>query len=512
MYVAPDRIPDGGKDKRKVLYQLFKKHESNCLVATLAYLGWFLVDHWKRRKRSKEQPVYSKGRTAVKIGMICDQMTFDNFKEECSVVAITPQNWRTVLLKMPPDFLLCESAWSGLEDSKGCWRGRIYRNHYVLFNQRKVVFDILKTCRLQGIPAVFWNKEDPTFFGNQKYDFVDTALHFDCIFTTAKECIPRYRALGHTRVYLLKFGFSPWLFNPLGTGSMRHEAFFAGSWYRDQAERCRDMEQLFQYSESNGIPYTIYDRNYHSKSKANQFPPKYADKLRPPIPFVELSHVTKRYLYALNINTVKDSETMFARRVYEMMAENHVIISNRSRGLEREFPESVWYCDQKTFPEDDPEMRRKNLEQVFRFHTCEKRLDFILRILGMEAMKPDVRLYVFSADRKYTDHAQTGNVPGVHIEFRILSTEVGLGADEKFEELKRDSFVAVLKNDIDSAKIKWDFLLAQFAYLPMDCGVRIGNAEYEIVKDRDNWNCIFPVEVLGGSLEHFQDYLKKLVL
>lgn len=445
------------------------------------------------------KPVYSKGRSAVKIAMICDQMTFVAFQRECEVVCLTPWNWSYVLQKSPPDFLLCESAWSGIQGSGACWRGRIYRNHKVWFEHRRALLRIQKVCRRMGIPTVFWNKEDPTFFGSSQYDFVDTALHFDYIFTTAEECVAKYQALGHGNVHTLPFGFSPSLFNPLGSGRMRQEAFFAGSWYQDQTERCRDMAQMFRYMEEYGIRYTIYDRNYHVRGNVNQFPEPYRSRCRPAIPYTDLDNATKKYLYGLNINTVRESGTMFARRVYEMMAGNHMIISNYAKGIKKEFPDSVWYCGQGGIPQDDANMRRKNLEHVFRFHTYEKRLDTILNVLGIEFSKPVVQLYLFSENFSGFQNCKVGHIQIEHRAFRGIHTE---------NKLPEEGYAAVLKDGHEGAD--WPFLMAQFAYLPEDCGVRWGKASYEIVTDRNNWNCIFPVSVLGRNFKYFSESLKKM--
>lgn len=490
-------------------YRFFKKDTVNSLIATFAYAAWFLYCRCKAVGMPKEQSVYSKGKVAVKIGVICDQMTLDDLRQECSIVAVTPRNWRTILMDMPPDLLLCESAWYGPTGSGGSWRGRIYRNHHVLFEQRKVLFNILETCRRQNIPTAFWCKEDPTYFGDRQHDFADTALHFDYIFTTAKECIPRYQTLGHHHVHLLQFAFSPRLFNPIGSGQMRKEAFFAGSWYQNQAERCRDMDQLFQYVERKGIPYIIYDKNLGSGQSSNRFPERYKARIRPSVPFAELSDKTKRYLYALNVNTVKVSETMFSRRVYEMMAENHIIISTHAKGLEKEFPDSVWYCDMEDPPEDILKQRRNNLEHVFQYHTCEKWLDTILHVLGIEVLRPTVWLYVFSLDGKWAEYSQAPELSGIHTEYRVFDQGCGL---EERPVLDEDSYAVILREGREAQAMKWDFLLAQFSYLPAGCGVRCGKETYEIVEDENNWNCIFPVKVLGTRLEHFQRALKKIEL
>lgn len=486
----------------EVFYRFFKRHTSNSLISTLAYAWLLLSSRWRIRECAARRPAYSQGRVGVKVAMICDQMTFEAFRRECGVVCLTPWNWRAVLRETPPDFVLCESAWEGIQGSGACWRGRIYRNHRVKFEHRRILFAILKNCRRQGIPTVFWNKEDPTFWGDQQYDFVDTALRFDYIFTTAEECILRYQELGHRNVQALPFGFSPNLFNPIGSGRMKREAFFAGSWYQDQKERCRDMTQMFQYMEANDVPYTIYNRNYGIYRTDNQFPEPYKSRCRPGIPYTKLDAATKRYLYGLNINTAKDSQTMFARRVYEMMAGNHVVISNRAKGLEREFPDSVWYFDQSRVPDDVPDMRRKNLEHVFHFHTYEKRLNTILRVLGMEERRPEVRLYLLSEE---FSGCRVLEIDGIRIERRQFRR------GERIEEqLPEDAYAAVLRGG--AAEVNWSFLMTQFAYLPKDCGIRWGKAVYEITEDTENWDCVFPVCVLGTGLEHFSESIKKIEL
>ena len=485
----------------RMLYRFYRTYGDHPLVATAAYAGQFLFSFRRVHRPPSAPPAYSAGASPVRVAAICDQMTYDDFAPECALLALTPGNWQQVFRDAPPDVFFCESAWSGLSSDSGCWRGRIYRSHSVLFEHRRVLLRILAECRRRGIPTVFWNKEDPTFFGSHRYDFVGTALRFDVIFTTARECIPRYQALGHTNVRLLQFGFSPRLFNPLGSGRRKPEAFFAGSWYADQPARCREMEQLFACAERNSIPYTIYDRNYYASQSLNRFPPQYQSHVQPPLPFDQLSSATRQYLYALNINTVTDSDTMFARRVYEMMAENHMLITNRSRGLEQEFPDTVWYCDTEDALGDRPQWRRRNLEQVFLHHTCEKQLETIFSAVHLSLEKSPPQLYLF-----------VPQLPDVPEQTRAgLQIHYCRAADAaRMAPLPPEAYAAVLTADTEEPS--WEFLLTQFSYLPPECGIRPGGGTFEIMEDAENFNCLFPVRVLGTRLEHLHDSLKKLDL
>ena len=53
--------------------------------------------------------------------------------------------------------------------------------------------------------------------------------------------------------------------------------------------------------------------------------------------------VYKESEFGLNFNTVTDSNTMFARRVFELMASNTVVLSNYSKGVYRLFKDNVLY-------------------------------------------------------------------------------------------------------------------------------------------------------------------------
>ncbi len=51
----------------------------------------------------------------------------------------------------------------------------------------------------------------------------------------------------------------------------------------------------------------------------------------------EILQAYKGYRYGLNMNSIKGSPTMFARRVFELMACNTVVLSNHSDGIVEQF-------------------------------------------------------------------------------------------------------------------------------------------------------------------------------
>lgn len=375
---------------KQAVYGLYRRVQRFAPAATAAY---FLHDLAARNEAkrcayrpgapvpgpSERRPIPARAKETV-IAFVCDEMTRRDFEGECRALFLTPQNWLETMERCRPDLFFCESAWSGPESSRDAWRGRVYRNHSVLYENRRALLDILDYCGRRGIPTVFWNKEDPTFFGSRTYDFVDTALRFDHIFTTAAECVPRYRALGAKRAHTLMFGYSPALFSPEPALPRENAAVFAGSWYAGQPARCRDMERIFDMLLARGIALRIYDRQSDSSDPDRRFPEKYRAYVRPKVAYHELGAIFRAARYGVNINTVQDSDTMFARRVFEMMACGLIVVSNASRGMRDMFGDRVWFLDEPFDTEKEARCREENLRAV-RAHTCAARLEEVLHTL-----------------------------------------------------------------------------------------------------------------------------------
>lgn len=265
-----------------------------------------------------------------KVAFLCDEMTWQDFQGCCDGIFLHPRFWREQLERFGPDFLFCEAAWTGIKGYEGSWRGRVYRDRRLLFDNRGILLDMLSYCRGHGIPTVFWGKEDPTFFQHPVYDFTETALSFDFIFTTAAECVERYRALGHPRVGVLPFGVDTERFRPGNSAPEPGTAVFAGSWFADQPQRCAALERLLDFSLSLGLRLDIYDRKFGARQKRFQFPEKYRDYLRPPVAYADTPELFRRYEYGINVNTVGSSATMCSRRLLQLAASGATILSNET--------------------------------------------------------------------------------------------------------------------------------------------------------------------------------------
>ena len=265
-----------------------------------------------------------------KVAFLCDEMTWQDFRNYCNGIFLHPRLWAEQLAHFKPDFFFCEAAWTGIKGYEGVWRGRVYRDHRLVFDNRGILLDILSYCRKHGIPTLFWGKEDPTFFQHPVYDFTETALSFDFIVATALECVDRYRALGHPRVSLLPFGVDTNLFHPVDYPPEPGTAVFAGSWFNDQPSRCEFLEKLLDFSINHGLRLDIYNRKFDAKQKRFRFPDKYLPYLRPPVPYEETPALFHRYEYAINVNTVTESATMCSRRLLQLAANGATILSNET--------------------------------------------------------------------------------------------------------------------------------------------------------------------------------------
>lgn len=265
---------------------------------------------------------------------------------------LLPNTSASDVLSFQPNIFFVESAWQGVNDE---WHGK-------LSPPGAEVIEYLTLCKLHGIPSIFWNKEDPVHFGT----FISLAKYFDYVATTDIDCIPRYmKVLGHGRVFLLPFAAQPRLQTPLLTHTRSNGFSFAGSWYQRYPERQNDFRKLLKVVLKFG-QLDIYDRNYHSQKTETQFPAEYAQFIKGNLAFDEIDRAYKGYRFALNINTVKHSQSMFARRVFELMCSNTLVISNASKGMRIFFGDLI-------LSSDEPEALETQLKAVYTDHLAYRK-------------------------------------------------------------------------------------------------------------------------------------------
>jgi len=313
----------------------------------------------------------------VTIAAIMDDFTYDSFKYECNIVQLTPRHWLEELRSSSPDMLLIESAWRGKD---ALWTNTVAKVPDELMG-------IIEYCKKRNIPTVFWNKEDPV----HTVHFMRLASLCDFVFTTDADSIPFYNdALGHNRIYLLPFAAQPAYNNPIEKYDRKDKFNFAGSYYRRYKERCRDFKQVAQAA----IKFRsldIYDRNHGKQLPLNyQFPDEYKKYIQGSLPYSEIDKAYKGYKYAITMNTIKYSSTMFARRAFELLASNTITVGNYSNGTRYFLGELTISSDstaeilqqlERVASTDMSERKYKllGLRRVLEQHTYEERLGRVLR-------------------------------------------------------------------------------------------------------------------------------------
>lgn len=430
----------------------------------------------------------------VRVAVICDEMTWRNCTSVFSeTFFLTPNNWKETLHTYKPQLLFCESAWEGIDAYRYMWCGGVFRNHRVLYEHRGTLLRILDECRKAQIPTVFWNKEDPTYFDNEFCDFTDTALRFDHIFTTGEECVEAYKARGHKSVHVMPFGFSPRLFHPLGRNAHAEGAVFTGSWFSENAERCADVRRIFDYLKQRQIPLTVFDRQMNSGGRSS-FPAEYLDMVQPALPYEKMGDVYREYSIGVNVNTVKESRSMFARRVYEMMACGLPILSNASIGLEKRFGDRIAYVGEKDIRIPTGETAHELLREVFLHDTFDSRMQQMLETIGLvtQSTMPQVDIVcVGIAAQKLFDQIDwpAKRLIPVHDETELKAALSHMSGD----------YWIILNAQSVCPDIR--FYMTQFAFLPRGCGVGIGHARY-CIESRSDYgeNILWPRVMLSDGM------------
>lgn len=308
----------------------------------------------------------------------------------------------------------------GINPKTKPWARKISTNTHSKKEKRTELLEILDYCRKHHIPSIFWNKEDPTHYHDKVSSFTDTASKFDHIFTSTEESIKNYKNdYGIENVYSLMFAAQPNLFNPIEETERTDDVIFAGSWYKHHPKRCEKMKNIFDKVLDAGYHLKIYDRNYYSKlHDSNNFPSQYQAFVNPPVPHDKMASIYKESKYAININTVTDSNTMFARRAFELILCNTLVLSNHSKGLEKLFEDNIIFVDKNGLNlKHSKKKRLKNLYNVLEIHTYTNRFKQILDTINYPYLETKETLTVYYQTKtpeeteKAIKHYQTIDYP-----------------------------------------------------------------------------------------------------
>lgn len=349
-----------------------------------------LTEQFPAMPRSARLPVFGD----IKVGVILDEFSAESFGYEWTLEPLTRAGWHRQLDEL--DFVFIESAWNG---NQGEWKYQLTGDSGL----KPDVIALLDECRRRRIATVFWNKEDPPHFD----DFLPLAKRCDVVFTSDVRLIPRYRAeLGHDRVGVLPFAAQPAIHSPArpARGFAARDIAFAGMYFAHKfPERREQMDLLLGAAEavSERMEYglEIFSR-FLGDDERYQFPGRLADRVVGSLPYRNLLSAYKNYKVFLNVNSVVDSPSMCARRIFEISASGTPVVTTPSAAT-REFFEQ----DEVPQPETEedaewtlralvrsPELRsrivHKAQRRIWDEHTYSHRAMTVMNSIGVDFDDP----------------------------------------------------------------------------------------------------------------------------
>ena len=266
----------------------------------------------------------------ARVGIIADEFLAKSFTGTAELVHVTPSTFEADLQRI--DILLVTTAWRGQGNE---WSELPKKDSAT---RQLLVQDIIPMAQSRGIPVIFYSKEDPPNF----VTFVDIAVHCDAILTSAEESCGRYAELvpSDVPIDVLPFGVSHAHHNPMGCMRFRERIWsFAGSWHNHKYPGRRSAGQrIFTGVIDSGQDLLIFDRNFALSKERYRFPEWMVPYLHPSIPHDDLLNLQRMLPVAINLNSVQNSQTMFANRAIELQAMGTFVLSNYNAGLNSQFP------------------------------------------------------------------------------------------------------------------------------------------------------------------------------
>lgn len=352
--------------------------------------GHRLTDVFPALPRIDEDPVFHEFR----VGVILDDFSMESFGFEWSTVPLSRKNWRSHLEGL--DFVFIESAWNG---NSGDWQFKLTGST----GPSPEVRELLTECRNRGLPSVFWNKEDPPHFE----DFLPLAELCDVVFTSDVRLIPDYtERLGHERVAVLPFAAQPAIHSPARPAHnyAARDIAFAGMYFAHKFPERREQMDLLLGAAAEVSPRMEYGLEIFSrflgKDERYQFPGALGNHVIGSLPYRNLLTAYKNYKVFLNVNSVVDSPSMCARRIFEITAAGTPVVTSPSAATREFFP--IEEVPQPATSDDaqwtlralvrSKELRDRTVHlaqrRIWREHTYTHRAMTVMDSLGIDYVDP----------------------------------------------------------------------------------------------------------------------------
>lgn len=329
----------------------------------------------------------------ITLGLIADQFTTDTLASAVKVVPLSPENWREELAQQPIDAMFVESAWKGNDWQ---WHKKV---GYYSDEEFAPLSELLAHCREQGIPSLFWNKEDPVHFDR----FRKAAALCDHVFTTDSRRIIPYLATPGAHSQTASSGpfyASPKIHNLLpSTREWKATAAYGGTYYgKRYPERTEYMDKIMSAAAPLGL--TIYDRQHDDPESPYKYPGPLGGYVAGSLSYEEMIQAYKAHPVQINVNSVLDSPTMFSRRVVETAACGSPLISGPALGMSRYMEGAGHIVRTETdaaqalenllhHPAYRWRVALKGARAIMRAHTTQHRLVQMLRTAGVVMLAPE---------------------------------------------------------------------------------------------------------------------------
>lgn len=202
------------------------------------------------------------------------------------------------------------------------------------------------------------------------------------------------------------------------------------------------------------------------------------------------------YQFFSYLQQVSEPDSMFSRRVFELMVSNTVVLSNYSKGIYRLFKDNVLYLDKDDFDlnKDFSKMKEENLYNVLENHNYSNRFRQILDTINFKYV-PDLKhivlFYRLNDLKMLTDiqnHFYSIDYPYKHL--KLICDEDNLFLSNAILE---DDLKSIKLNDnyyfsFADLRLNPDFIkkaLLHFQYVDNNVGI-MGCAEDKYVFDKSN--------------------------
>ena len=347
------------------------------------------------------------GAADLNIGIITDQFIYDYYEGAVNALIINDQNYKDVIDAGDLAAVLFVTGWRGMHEN-----GLEYEGGKGLFARNDgldIAESILSYARKRNITTIFQSIEDPPNYEH----FLKVAKVADVILTTAEEMVPFYKKdTGNERVFFLAYGVNPHMHNPVRflwedhvpVDGLQETVLFAGSWAKKYPDRCRDVEMLLDgVLDAVGFSLAIADRNLQSSYHVSyEFPVRYSPYVMPPFEHDDLQKVHKMVDWTINVNSVSDSTTMCAMRVYEVQALGCLLLSNYALSVSNAFPGVFTVLDSDEIPRilegysrrEIVNMQMEGIRDLYNGHTVYDRLNRVFDLTGIGYRFPEKPVYV----------------------------------------------------------------------------------------------------------------------